>query len=348
MPRRVTMSDIARHLGIDQSTVSLALRRHPRISAPTREKVLRTAEKLGYRPDPMLSALASYRAAGREAGIAAELAWVNRWSPPERLHAFREFDGYWRGAMAAAEENGFRLEAFNLRDAPLSRLERMLTARGITGLVLPPHHGGCNHWLEAGVDFSRFCIVRIGHSVRLPAHAAGCDQTDAAILGFRCIHERGYRRIGFVTHPGAELSSRFRAGFLFAQENMPGVERLPTLLLQEEDIATDRTALGAWLERHRPEAIFTTSARVRSLLAELGVDVPGDVALAATSVLDGNADAGIDQRPEQIGRAAVELLCSLFAHGHRGLPEVPRMLTVAARWTDGASLPRRAAATSTV
>lgn len=346
MPRRITMLDIARHLGLDQSTVSLALRNHPRISAVTREKIQRAAEELGYRPDPMLSALATYRQSGRSPDIVAELAWVNRWSPPERFHTFREFDGYWRGAVAAARDSGYRLEKFNLGDAPLSQLERMMHARNITGLVIPPHHGARNDW--SGMDFAPFSVVRIGHSVKLGMHAVGCDQTDAAILGFTRIYERGYRRIGFVTHPGAEISSRFRAGFLFAQENTPDHEHLPTLLIHEGDASIDRSALARWLKRNRPDAIFTTSARLRGMLIELGLRVPEDIALAATSVLDGNSDSGIDQRPEEIGRAVIELLESLFSHGHRGVPEVPRMVTVASRWVDGTSLPVRHQPVSTV
>ena len=63
MSSRVTMRDVARALGVDPSTVSLALRAHPKIPAETRERIRRAAEKLGYTPDPMLGALASYRRA---------------------------------------------------------------------------------------------------------------------------------------------------------------------------------------------------------------------------------------------------------------------------------------------
>lgn len=336
------MRDVAAHLGLDQSTVSLALRSHPRIPVATREKIHAAAVVLGYRPDPMLGALASYRRSTHAATITAELAWVNRWTPPEVFHAFREFDGYWRGADLAAREAGYRLEDFRLGTAPLERLARRIRARNIQGLIIPPHHGAANEW--SALDCAGLAVVRIGHSVRLAAHAVGCDQTDAAITGFRCIHERGYRRIGFVTHPGAEVSSRFRAGFLFAQENTAGTKRLPTLLLREENADADRADLAAWCEAWKPDAIFTTSARVRALLARIGLRVPEDVALAATSVLDGNADAGIDQRPEEIGRAAIEMLDGLIARGRRGLPETPRRLMVAARWRDGDTLPARSTA----
>lgn len=340
------MLDIARHLGVDQSTVSLALRNHPRISDATRSKVRSAAEGLGYRPDPMLSALATYRQSGRERPVVAALGWVNRWSPPERFHAFREFQGYWLGAEAAARDYGYRLERFDIGDAPLSQLERMLRARGITGLIIPPHHGGCNKWDD--MDFSALGVVRIGHSVRLSAHAVGCDQTDAAILAFRHMHRLGYRRIGFVTHPGAEVSSRFRAGFLFARENTADHVAVPTLLLHEQDGAADLRDLGVWLKGHRPDAILTTSGQLRGLLDLSKLRIPEDVGLAATSVLDGNADAGIDQRSGEIGRAAVELLESLLAHGRRGVPEVPRMVTVASRWVNGSNLPSRLLAASTV
>lgn len=345
MNRRVTMRDVARHLGVDPSTVSLALRDHPRIPSPTREKIRRAAERLGYAPDPMLGALATYRRSAHTPAVTAEIGWVNRWVPPERFHAFREFDGYWQGAREAAREAGYRLERFHLGDAPLSRLERILRARNIRGLLIPPHHGACNDW--SGLDCSGLAVVRIGCSVRLAAHAVGCDQTDAALQAFHRIRQHGYRRIGFVTHPGAEMSSRFRAGFLFAQADTPDVAHPPLLRLGQVDEATDRAALAGWLAVHRPDAILTTDARTRRLLGELGVRVPEDVALAATSVLDGNADAGIDQRPGEIGRAAVEVLDGLLTRGRFGPPAVPRMTSVLASWVDGNSLPPRETARST-
>src|SRR5881398_3589545 len=64
--RRITMRDIAQRLGIDQSTVSLALRDHPRISEALRRKVRDAAGEMGYQPDAMLSALAHYRRANVE------------------------------------------------------------------------------------------------------------------------------------------------------------------------------------------------------------------------------------------------------------------------------------------
>ena len=43
------------------TTVSLALRNHPRLPQDTRERIQKMAERLGYRPDPFLQALVAYR-----------------------------------------------------------------------------------------------------------------------------------------------------------------------------------------------------------------------------------------------------------------------------------------------
>ncbi len=55
---RVRLDDVAAHLGVSTSTVSLALRGLPGPSAETRAKVLDAVELLGYRPDRAARALA--------------------------------------------------------------------------------------------------------------------------------------------------------------------------------------------------------------------------------------------------------------------------------------------------
>ncbi|HEX2092375.1 MAG TPA: LacI family DNA-binding transcriptional regulator, partial [Longimicrobiaceae bacterium] len=52
-PRPITAHDVARRAGVSQTTVSLVLGGNPRarIASATRERVLRVAEELGYRPN---------------------------------------------------------------------------------------------------------------------------------------------------------------------------------------------------------------------------------------------------------------------------------------------------------
>jgi LacI family transcriptional regulator len=58
---RTTIHDIARRLNITASTVSRALKDHPRISAETKKNVLKTAKKLNYQPNHIAAALRNGR-----------------------------------------------------------------------------------------------------------------------------------------------------------------------------------------------------------------------------------------------------------------------------------------------
>jgi len=55
------MEEIAVRLKISAATVSRALRNDPRISEPVRQRVRETAAAMGYRPNPLVSALMASR-----------------------------------------------------------------------------------------------------------------------------------------------------------------------------------------------------------------------------------------------------------------------------------------------
>src|SRR5258708_6396845 len=58
---KATIHDIAEKLNITASTVSRALRGHPRISAETKKAVLKVAQKLNYQPKHIAAALRNGR-----------------------------------------------------------------------------------------------------------------------------------------------------------------------------------------------------------------------------------------------------------------------------------------------
>ena len=114
--RRVTLRDIARHAGCHFTTVSLALRGRPEIPSRTRERILELARELGYEPDPLLAALASYRHDRRGAHYRATLGWVTNF-PTRRGWAEEEiYREYHVGARERAQSLGFDLQEFWLRD----------------------------------------------------------------------------------------------------------------------------------------------------------------------------------------------------------------------------------------
>jgi DNA-binding LacI/PurR family transcriptional regulator len=342
--KRVTVYDIAEKLGVSHATVSLALRNHPSISEKRRAQVRRTAEEMGYTPDPHLAALAAYRRSNTRAEIRSAIAWINHWDQPERLRKHREFDLYWQGASQAAKRFGYSLEEIRwLPDYSARRFEQILVTRGIRGVLIPPHRT-VPDWGD--FDWSRFSIVRFGLSVPEPdSHLVTADQLRAMIMAVHKMVEYGYRRIGLVVPADTDrkLGGGFVGGFSSAGQSF----NLPVLqpLLTEEKIYSEasgraRELLSQWIRQHQPDALLTAVPELPGLLRELGKRVPEDIALAGTAV-DVPVDAGIDQHSEAIGRIAVETLVLQINLNERGEPADPYRVLVESRWRDGQSLPGR-------
>lgn len=340
--KRISLRDIAKQVGVSHVTISLGLRNDPRIPPERCKQIQRAAERLGYRPDPMLSSLAVYRQAKRVAVIRSTMAWFNQWAKPKELRSFLEFDAYWRGARESAERLGYRLDEFVLKpDMTGPRLQKILTTRNVRGILIPPHRDGLN---LPDFDWSLFSIVRFGASVRAPrAHIVTSDQTKCATLAFTRMRERGYQRIGYVTSIRLEQNTEgfFRAGYLSSQDSLvpPLPSPLTPLVLNEDASSADLPVLREWLNLASPDAIITSVSRVPRLLAEAGYKVPRDVAVATLSVLDGNVDSGIDQNSIEIGRVASSTLASLIHQNERGVPQTCRRILVEGTWVDGKSVP---------
>lgn len=341
---RPSLRDIAAKMGLSHVAVSLALRDSPRVSEEKRAKVRAMAQELGYRPDPMLASLAAYRRGKQRVGIRACLGWINQWEDAKALRRHREFDLYWQGAREAAESLGYHLEEFRWPvGKSCRRLQTILETRGVRGLLIPPHRTGP---LLEDFDFDRFTLLRFGSSVEsLPAHMVTSDQSHCSRLAYEKAVSLGYRRIGYVTDVSFERNTHghFCEGFLNArQEFAPRKNQLSPLVFSR-DARRHKGELKRWLGTQKPDAILSTQPALGGLLAELGLRVPGDIAVAATSVLDGNFDTGADQNSHEIGRVAVSVLAGLILENERGMPRFQRRTLVQGRWVQGQSMPSKVA-----
>jgi DNA-binding LacI/PurR family transcriptional regulator len=349
-PRRTTLQDVAKALGVSHTTVALALKNHHRISPARRQAVQRMAKKMGYLPDPFLSGLAAYRKQHGAVRFQGLIAWVNHWNQPAQMRQFKEFDAYWRGAHAAARSAGYQMEEIRwAMDCPPKRFERILLARGVQGLLLPPHHVLLD-WGD--FDWAKFSAIRFGMSVQHPdTNLVSADHFRAVVMAIRKIHDYGYRKIGLVAgeHYDSRLGGSFTGGFLHAQIALKIPSQLPPLLTNygvrgAAAMKSQKIQLQQWLEAHQPDAVLTTDAEIPGLIQELGYKIPKDIAVAGTTIYDIPVDAGIDQHPEAIGRIAVEMLVKQIYVSERGEPSDPCRILVESRWQDGKSLPRRFAA----
>src|ERR1700758_5798690 len=104
------MAEIAQSVGVAPSTVSRALRSDPRISAATRQRVEEAAEKLGYRPNPLVSALMANRRRRGGAGEVDVIALVTNYGGRTDWRTKEVCRWEHDGIQRRAGELGFRIE----------------------------------------------------------------------------------------------------------------------------------------------------------------------------------------------------------------------------------------------
>ncbi len=338
---RVTMKDIAREVGVSHVSVSKALRGLRGVSPATKERILKKAEEMGYVQNPLLTVLSSYRKISKTKPIQAELAWINFWKNPDKILKYETISRYWEGARAGANQLGFQLQAFNAAEMSRHRLDQILKSRCIQGILIPPAYNHVEGW--ESFPWSDYASVVFGRTHPYPkTHVVTSAQTANTILSFDRMTELGYQRIGYTCEL---LTDRyFGAGFAWAQKKLPASRQLPIHFCNADDPeAEQRAKLDQWIREYRPDAILNDYERVHTMLIDLGYRIPEDIGLAGTSVLDSTTDAGIDQKPFEVGRAAVRTLIALLTENNFGIPETLNEILVEGQWVDGSMLPKRKA-----
>ncbi|HSI82413.1 MAG TPA: LacI family DNA-binding transcriptional regulator [Candidatus Methylacidiphilales bacterium] len=340
-PTVVTQREVAEALGLSQSTVSLALKNAPRLTPECRARVQKVAREMGYSANSAAVNLSHFKRVSLPKPIRAALAFFNLWDQPGKLIEHKEFARYLTGAREYAEKFGYRLEEFHFTPTKAPQIQRILQTRGIDGVLLSPS----NYLTDlSSFDVGSFTLTQIGRSILTPAtHVVTSDQIANGILGFHSIRERGYKRVGWVTRRDQKAYRKHvhEAGVLLAQLDIPQNEVVPILTMDLTRPETQCDSLSRWIKCEKPDAIFSDTSTIVNLVRTAGYRVPEDIGVAATSILDTDADSGIDQRSEDVGRAAALTLLSQIHENLRGVPPFARQLTVPGTWVEGTTLPRR-------
>lgn len=334
MKPRVTTSDIARAADVHQTTVSLALRGDKRLRASTVARIRAVAEKLGYTPDPMLAALASYRHARRPSGAHGTLVWGTNWPTAEgwRLPMFVRFHA---GAQQRAAELGYRLDEFWFRTPGLTprRASEILHARGVLGLILAPQPDGVS---AMDLEWARFSVVTIGPTLRQPElHLVSNSQFRTMQRLCRELAERGYRRIGYAIERKRDerMDGQWSAAFDRFQRDLPAARRT-----RRFEAAPTPAALEKWLRETRPDVVIDSEASIGRFLAARPVtaDRPR-VAFARIGLSEVPSPwAGMHEDAARIGAMAVERVAALIQLGDRGVPAMATRTLIDATWVDAA------------
>ena len=337
---RVNMRMIAARAGVSLTTVSFAFRNSPRIPEATRQRVMQSARELGYRPDPQIAKLMHHLRARRAPGFQSTLCAITTISEDEELPYLREIV---LSARQRAEAQGYKLMLLRIEEAPERRpdLERMLLSRGVEGLLLLPVRSARS--FQHLLDWSKFAAVAATNAVLAPEfHRVVPHQFGNMLAMCHELVRRGYRRIGMVEPAQHELTvnQSFSAALMW-QSFLGGTEPVMPLLYD----GPRPEKLKPWFEEQKPDAIIATGeVHARAIAGELQLRIPGPVGFATANRTASSRIAGIEERPQEIGAAAIRLLASLLQHGEKGIPAVPTVTMVKGQWVETTSVRRAQAA----
>ncbi|MEX2382378.1 MAG: LacI family DNA-binding transcriptional regulator [Opitutales bacterium] len=337
-PQRITLDDIAREAGVSKNTVSVALRNRPGVGEETRARIRAIADKLGYRPNPMISALMR-DLRGRQPGAPViNLAFLHVFEDPGEWENRRYVKETFMGAERRATQLGYHLSPLWIGQADLSpkRIHGILQARGVEGLLLAPLPENIKH---LHLHWEPYAVATLGYSLMRPAVDRACTHMRHSLeVTVRELRKLGYRRIGLVISPESDR----RTDYAWTAAHAVQVSLHPKLFcppMIAHDV--DPKALSAWLQTERPDVVIRCGARnLGKSLEDLNIRPPEDLGyvdlLASGSPHPDNAT--MYRLWDDLGAAAMEILSARLMQNERGIPVNRRTLLVEGTWHSGTSL----------
>jgi len=331
--RVVTMEDVAARAGVSRALVSIVFRGVPGASDENRERVMRAAEELSYRPDQRARLLG--RGRSRTIGISFGLHDENHGELVEAFYQASDESGYdlivspnapTRGEEEAAQSLvDYRCEALVLIGPSLTRAE--LEAMAI-----------------------RVPVVVVARAVRsAQVDVVRTDDAAGARLAVEHLVELGHRRIAHIHAGRIAGAAERRAGYREAMRDA-GLDSDIELIAGGRFEDYGWKAADQLLETGTATAVFTyndqCSVGLIARLRDRGVGVPGDVSvvgfddtrLARSASL---ALTTIAQDTDAIARHALELAIQRSDATDRAGAEIVVAPRLVVRTTTSAPVKRR-------
>lgn len=332
--KRVTLSDIAKKAGVSVATVSLALRGRGDISPQRSADIRALAERMGYRPNPMLAALASKRFSNAK----------SQQGTPITIFDFPVLPGmertggrlYHDTLVAEASRLGYAASVTCMSKAPCSRtLFRQLYARSTQGIIITGNLD--RHEFGGEFDWNQFAVVQCARYLNeTPFHRVRPNVFQSIKLAFTNLRERGYERIGCAIGRHDVLleddEDRLGAALSLEMSYLPRKHRLPVF----QGAFNDMDAFMKWFRTHSPDVVLGFNTRQHEALQQAGLNIPNDVGFALLHCDERDpVFSGLLQNCGEIARQSVRLLDQLIRNHERGAPVLPVDILIPSTWNEG-------------
>lgn len=325
---RPSLNDIALKLGISKMTVSRALRGGKHVEAALREKIVQTAEKMGYRPDPEIAKLMMHMRHTRRATEPRTLAFVWAERSAQEIERSSWSQQLVLGAHRQAGKLGFQLEEFHLaaRGMTARRLSEILEARGIPGFILSPLVSRSRGHVSMAWEKFSSVVIGMGY-VRPQLHRVHHHHYLGMMTALRMLKKQRCKRIGFYC--GSTINERmFRAWSASFLAHHPLPLPGPLLALRK---SPSRNDFLEWVRKAKPDVVIDGGHVVKDWLGSLPPSKrPKHVTLGWRA--DMPEVPGIDQQADVLGAAAVDLLVTQYQQNELGIPKSPRIVMTEGVW----------------
>jgi LacI family transcriptional regulator len=319
---KTTIHDIARHLNVTASTVSRALKDHPKISTETKKAVQKTAQKLNYQPNHIAAALRN----GKSNIIGIIVPTVDRSFFSSVVRGIEEIAN-------TAKYNVMICQTYDNFEKEVSTVEALLNAR-VDGIIVSHAKEtlNFNHFLkvkERGIPL----IMFDRYNDDLEVSNVVIDDFLGAYQVTEHLIQQGCKRIAHFTNTRkiSIFKERLR-GYreALADNGLPYADELVVESnLQLEDGKASMQHLLTLNEI--PDGVFSASAfgalGAMEALKERNLRIPEDVAIVTfsnetfTSVTEPPLTT-VDQHSMRIGNAAAEIfLEEINARDRKFIPQ---------------------------
>jgi DNA-binding LacI/PurR family transcriptional regulator len=327
----VSLKELAQHLGVSPSTVSVVLNDVPgrSISEPTRARIRQAAEELGYRP----SLLARSLRRQQTQTIAILLPLVG-----EEYHA-----QVLSGLASYLEEHGYSyLIAQHRHDsARVAEYTKMLISRGAEGVIA----------IDTHVDTSPHVpmVAVAGHQALPDVTNVVLDHDRAGMLTMQHLHDKGHRQIAVIKGQPASSDTETRWKATSEAAKKFGISIPAHLVLQlERNLTSPELAYELVRQLLAAPPAFTAIVCFNDIAAlgairavtDAGLQVPGDISVVGFDDIR-LADFAkpsittVHQPLQQMGELAARLLLDRLSTGKAGPHEVAVEPVLVARESTG-------------
>lgn len=312
--RGSTLDDIGRELGLSAMTVSRALNGHPNVHEDTRNKVLRIAQRLNYRPNRWARSLATRRS--RIIGVVV----------PDISHGY--FSEIIRAIQDTIEPRGYDLmlchtHADSARET--AALDMLLGSR-VEGLLVASSLESHDYEAYETLQYEGVPVVLLDrYFPGLDVPHVRTDDALVARLATKHLLDLGHRRIAHIRGPNVTTGCLRAEAFCNAMSDAGINVEENWLSPARFDLESGYKAMRRLLSGEaRPTAVFAANDPLAfgalQACRDAGLSVPGDISLVGAGSIEGAYHPSpflttVDWSRQEMGIAGTNILLAMMEEG---------------------------------